>query len=224
MKRHMGILFLTTICISSFLTELSFSEKANEAKKESNWKELIKSKEVKDRETAREILFNERKDTIDFLISVVNSPIKEGEDFNNFYTSRNIAMSLLGTFRAKEAVQALTQWLVPKPGQVMSADETSLYTPAGQALVEIGLPSVRPVIERLKQREDLYGYLFYYECIKVLVSIKGVPETEHLLESAIAKETDADKKENLQIALDFMKEPKRHSWLEDMYKRVNKIE
>ncbi len=224
MGKKTFIFIIIIICISTFLTELSFSEKANEAKKENNWKELIQSEKTKDRETARDILFNERKDTIDFLISVVNSPIIEGEDYYNFYTSRNIAISLLGTFRTKEAVQDLVQWLAPKSGQSLTVDETHLYTPAGRALVEIGLPSVMSIIERLKLGEDFYGYLFFNECTKVLVSIKGVPGTELLLESSIAKETDPEKKKNLQIGLEFMKEPKMHSWLEDMYKRINNLE
>lgn len=224
MQKKIFILIIIIIFISTFLTDLCFPEKTNEAKKESNWQELIKSEKTKDRESARDILFNERKDTVDFLLSIVNSPLKEGEEFYNYYNSRNTAITLLGTFRAKEAVKALTQWLAAKPGQSMTVDEIHLYTPAGAALVEIGLPSIIPVIERMKQGEDLYGYFFYNECIDVLVSIKGVQETEHLLESSIAKEADPEKKNNLQIGLEFMKEPERHAWLEDLHNRINKTE
>jgi hypothetical protein len=224
MQKKTFIFIMIIICISTFLTKLGFSEKSNEAKNENKWKELIKSEEVKDRELARGILFNERKDAIDFLLSIVNSPLKEGEEFYDSYNTRNTAIYFLGTFRAKEAVQALTQWLVAKHGQGMTVDEQGLFVPAGSALVEIGLPSVKPVIDRLKQGEVEYGYLFYNECLKVLVCIKGISETENLIESAIAKETDSEKKKNLQFGLEFLKDPERRTWLEDLYQKINNLE
>jgi hypothetical protein len=225
MKTKITIFIIIAVCVSCFLPAVSLSERSSEVKKERGWKDLIKSDIEKERILSKQQVLNERKDTIDFLLSVVSSPVKEGEEFYTSNTSRNMAISLLGTYRAKEAVKALTQLLIPKEGQSTVVDETPTYSPAGYALVEIGLPSVLPVIDRLKQglkqEEYIYSYIFFNECVKVIVGIMNVPETECLLESEIAKEKDAGKKANLQKALDFMKEPTMHSWLEDMYKRVN---
>jgi hypothetical protein len=221
MKTKITILIIIAIFISSFLPTVSLSERSNEVKKEQDWKDLIKSEIGEELRSASQILLNQRKDTINYLLSVVNSPVKNGESFYNFYTPRNTAISLLGTFRAKEAIKTLTQWLSPKQEQSLIVDSKPFYTPAGAALVEIGLPSVLPIIERIKQGEKVYPNILYDDCLRVLVTIKGVPETESLFESAIAKEKDATKKSNLQLALDIMKEPTMHKWLEDMYKRVS---
>jgi hypothetical protein len=217
MKTKITIFIIIAVCISCFLPTVSLSERTNEVKKERGWKELIKSDNGTERYSAVQMVLNERKDTVDFLLSIVNSPLKEGEEFCISNTPRNIAMSLLGTFRAKEAVQVLIQWLVPKPGQGESVTEQGLFCPAGEALVQIGLPSVLPLVDIIKMGDAVLRE----QCVKILVCIKGVSETEVLFESIISKEKDAGKKTNLQTALDYMKEPKMHKWLEDMYKRVN---
>ncbi len=217
MKTKMTILIIIAICICSFLPAVSFSERSNEIKKEPGWKELIKSDNDTERHSAEQMVLSERKDTINFLLSIVNSPLKEGEEFYISNTSRNIAMSLLGTFRAKEAVQALIPWLVPKPGQGQISSELRMFSPAGEALFQIGLPSVNPLVDFIKSGDAALRE----KCVSMIVYIKGVSETEFLFESAIAKETDATKKSNLQLALDIMKEPNKRSRLEDIYKRVN---
>jgi hypothetical protein len=144
---------------------------------------------------------------------VVNSPVEEGEQFYTSSTSRNIAISLLGKLRAKEAVTDLTRWLTPKTGQGLTFWEEMMFSPAGYALAEIGLPSVPPLFHLLKVEGNV---ALREQCIKIIVSIKGLPETELLLEDIFAKETDNSKRENLKSAQDLLKNPKFRKILENI--------
>jgi len=125
--------------------------------------------------------------------------------------------------RAKEAVEDLTKWLSPKPGQVLIFGdfESYLFSPAGYALVEIGLPSVTHLAELLKSEG---ASPLREQCIKIIVCIKGIPETELFLEDILAKETDNSKKENLKAVQRLLKEPKFRKIVEKVYKKINKLE
>jgi len=186
---------------------------SDEAKIAADWKTLIISDVEKERMSARRFFLDNRKQTIEYLLSVLNSPVKEGEQFYTSTTSRNISISLLGRLRAKEAVADLMKWLIPKPGQGMVVDEEMMFSPAGYALAEIGLPSVPPLFHLLKAEGNV---ALREQCIKIIVRIKGLPETELLLEDILAKETDNSKRENLKSAQDLLKNPKFRKILENI--------
>lgn len=152
---------------------------------------------------------------MDYLISVVNGPIKEGEDFLSNNTPRNTAIYLLGKLRSKEAVQHLIKRLNPMAGQNTKIMNLKIFTPAGFALIEIGLPSVPPLIELLKTEKNI---VFREEYIKIIVAIKGIPETELLFEEMLKKEKDSAKIENIKAAQELLKDPKYKGMFENAAK------
>lgn len=186
---------------------------SDEEEKVRGWKTLITSDIEKERVSSQRTVLYNRQERIKYLLLVVNSPVEEGEQFYSSVTSRNIAIFLLGQLRAKEATADLTKWLTPKPGQGLFVSEELVFSPAGYALVEIGLPSVSPLVELLKsERADA----LCEQCIKIIVSIKGLPETELLFEDILAKETDNSKRENLKSAQNLLKNPKFRKILENI--------
>ncbi|MHC4867924.1 MAG: HEAT repeat domain-containing protein [Planctomycetota bacterium] len=188
----------------------------DEAQKELDWKTLIVSDNPKDRTLADQLVEDTRKGTIEHLLCVVNSPVEPPEPFYNSMTSRSIAISLLGRLRAKEAVPALMRCLFPRPGQGVKVSEPPVFSPAGFALIEIGLPSVAPLIESLKS-DKLPAYR--RARIKIIVRIKGLRETELLLEELIAHETNGAKKDNLKVAQALLEDAKFLKILENLDKQ-----
>jgi len=211
------------ILIASIFSATAVSRVASrDDKNVPDWKTLIRSDIKKDRISARQTVLDNRKETIRYLLSVVKSPIEEGENFFTSTTSRNIAISLLGKLRAKEAVADLSEWLSPKGGQATTTWAPPILTPAGYALFEIGLPSVPPVLNLLKTEKP--NSLYREQYIKIIVCIKGLAETELLFEDALAKEADPTKKENLKLSLDFLKDPRFRKILQRVYNEVNRLE
>lgn len=199
------ILIMITIFMILILSSAFIQKETKNEKEEPDWKKLMVSDDGKERELAKQIILKQYRETVDYLISVVDSPVKEGESFWGSDTSRNIAIYLLGKLRAKEAVPEILNCLFPKPGQLVLFLPRSFLSPAGYALIEIGLPSVPPLVDLLKKEKSVYSR---GECIKVIVGIKGISETELLLENILKKETDQTKKENIKSAQDLMKDPK----------------
>lgn len=176
----------------------------------SEWKALIMSENEKERVLAKQMILDgkealvQNKELIQELISIVRRPVIEGEEFYNLTTSRNIAIFLLGKLRAKEAVPDLIEWLTPREGQNLTIDALMVFAPAGYALVEIGLPSVPPLMEKLKSEgTSILGK----ECVKVITRIKGLEETELLLQRTLGEETDPVKETNLRAALELIESP-----------------
>ena len=210
-------LYGVMILAASLLVSVGCRRKESvERKKERDWRTLITSGVEKERMSARQRVMSNRRETIQYLLSVLNSPVEEGEQFYASTTSRNIAIFLLGRLRAKEAVTDLIPWLTPKPRQGLFVSEERVFSPAGEALVEIGLPSV-PVVVKLLGSEGPIS--FKQECIKVIVGIKGLRETEFLFEDIIAAEADSAKRENLKAADDLLKDPKFRKILENIENR-----
>jgi hypothetical protein len=180
------------------------------------WKRLIVSDVVEQRMAGQRALLDNGKQTVEYLLSVLNSPVETGEQFYESTSSRNIAISLLGSLRAREATGELTKWLTAKPGQGQTVWEEMMFSPAGYALVEIGLPSVPPVIELLASDGDAH---LREQCIKIIVSIKGLRETEVMLEDLLASETSLAKKEKLEAVQAMLQDPKFRKALEKLSRR-----
>jgi hypothetical protein len=180
------------------------------------WKALIVSDAPQERVFGQRALLDSRKQTVEYLLSVVSSPVETGEQFYESTSSRNIAIFLLGTLRAREATGELTKWLAAKPGQGQTVWEEMMFSPAGYALVEIGLPSVPPLIELLGSEADAH---LREQCIKIIVSIKGLRETEVMFEELIASETSSAKKEKLEAVQAMVQEPKFRKTLEKLSRR-----
>ena len=160
------------------------------------WMKLLVSDNKTEREQVMRASFIDRKEKIEYLISVAESPLRKGERFYDMSTARNIAIHLLGEMRAKEAVLALIDNLLLKEGQDGVASER--FVAAEEALVKIGLPSIPALIQVIEKhgiswpvdRKSYYDgkthirlepLKVYSElgdmCLKTMVRIKGWEES-----------------------------------------------
>jgi len=201
-----------------------------ELKDKTDWPSLIVSKDENDRLEAKALLDNERKQTIEHLLAIVRMPFAgPGDQFYVRTTPRNIAIGQLGAMRAAEAIPDLIECLEPKRGLLggltINFDPLS---PAGRALANIGMPSVPPVVDIIRQkgcsstkkREAIVepgGHVRFKDdptyksspvgdrCLGILREILGDDLTEFVLHRAFDKQTDAVKKEKLNSALEQLK-------------------
>jgi hypothetical protein len=206
---------------------------ADETGRAVDWPELIVSADSRDRRRGEDVLLHQREETTAALLQVVQSPMEEREGFYQRNTARNTAIRLLGQLRAPEAVLPLAQWLIPRPGEQSGATESLsdlIMTPAGTALVQIGMPAVLDILasigvssedkgEYIHELRDGIGYtrrvgppMERYsplgdQCLRILVYIKGLEETEVGLRRYIAAETDGARKKNLEDALAALSRP-----------------
>jgi len=205
---------------------------AGEQNLQEHWRGMIVSPEGSDRMQAEKLFLEDRRATVSALLQVLDLPVRPDEPF---YTGspRNSAIKLLGELRAPEAVPALTQWLVPRPGQSGVVDGLMYLSPAGYALVKIGMPAVPAVVDILasvgvtsedkgEYIHELRGGVGYTrhvgprperysplgdDCLRILVQIKGLEETEAGLRRYIAAETGETRKKNLEEALSALSRP-----------------
>lgn len=191
-----------------------------EEKGTQDWKKLIYSEDSNDRQLAKKMVLDQYKDTIEYLITVADSPIKEGEYHDNYGTSRNIAIYLLGKLKAKEAISCLVSWLAPREGQkinLYSSWYDVYHSPAMYAMIDIGLPSV-PVFANFLKEQDNAPIII--DNISIIAAIKGIPETKLLIDEMLKKEEEPKKKENLQKAQDLMNDPKELGWIENIVRSL----
>jgi hypothetical protein len=189
------LLVLVLLCLLS-------SSFCQDTQKSPDWSALILSKDEKERASGRRAVITQYSETVVTLLKIVEGPVKEGEFYYSSATSRNIAIRLLGKLRAKSAVSHLMGWLVPKKGQALDTGEEMKYGHAGYALVEIGLPAVPPLLEKVKgQGVTTLGK----ECMKVITTIKGKDEVSFLIKALLEKEKDKKAKENIQAALKYLR-------------------
>ena len=194
---------------------------------EEDWQRLIESERSADRRRGRRLVLAERKKTIEKLLTMVRAPIKKRERFFDMSTNRNIAIFLLGKFRAEEAVSDLAPWLMPKEGQSAYMDEQRDMAPAGYALVEIGLPSVEPVLAVLRRegctriewdkvgKEKWPGRgaivnMLGDQALLIIGRILGREATQFVLEELLKKDLPEQEKDNLRSALEWLKRPTRY--------------
>lgn len=236
MKSYVFWAMLLVVCLSLFRAAESSAAEADEAR---HWRELLTSKKKGERRRAKDLTLRDREDKIEFLLSIVKRPVEEGERFYGRTTSRNIAIDLLGEMRAEEAVTELARWLTPREGQshvrFVGGSNQSRINPAGDALVKIGLPSVPALLDVIRQegcsspdepKKTREGGHVRYEyppgykssprgdrCLGIIVTIKGVEETELFLKRMMEKEKDKTHRKSLQSALDLLEAPKfRRVW------------
>jgi hypothetical protein len=171
--------------------------------------ELILSNREPDRLEASRMVLARRQHEIEALRAIIRRPIDEREEFYASNTPRNVAIRILGSMRANEAVPDLIALLVPKEGQPLIIGEPVLLAPAGEALVDIGLPAVSPLIETLTADGVKAGghYDLGGQCLKTLVFMLGPENTGYFLKKARDSDTDPAKKRNLDAALTVLEKP-----------------
>jgi len=206
---------------------------ADEPLQQPEWRRLIVSRDGRDTARAAQTLLDEQRATVSSLLQVLELPVEQGEPFFEDGTPRNTAIKLLGNLRDPEAVPALAKWLMPRPGQeVGSVMRETFLPPAGTAIVKIGMPAVPAVLDILasvgvtSELKGTYvqegpGVTRYVGpppehrsplgdfCLRILVDIKGLDETEACLRRYIAAEEGVTRKKNLEGALAFLRRPGR---------------
>ncbi len=178
----------------------------NDANRTQEWEILIKSKDYDLRTAGRQMVLDQYNKTVQTLMDIVNSPVKESDQFYNYNTTRNTAIYLLGKLMAREAVPSLIKWIKPDPNRPEVISEALFFSPAGYALIDIGLSSIPPLAELLKNEIKPDNREVY---LKIIVGIKGIQETQLLIDNMRSKEISQSRLLNLQNAQELLKDPKR---------------
>jgi hypothetical protein len=165
------------------------------------WKEMIVSKDYSEMEKGRNLLVQDREQQIEYLLSVVSEPVTPGESYYYITTPRNTAIYLLGHLRAKEAVPVLIERLTPLEGQSFVIWEMVLLCPAADALGEIGIPAVKPLLDELK-KEELAPYRNMY--LMTIITILGPELTEVLLKKEVKSSRNEGVKYKLKGCLELL--------------------
>ena len=118
---------------------------------------------------------------------------------------------LLGNFRANKAAPALADVIDLHNPDFSDAPRGGLPMygpyPAVSALVRIGLPAIRTMIERLETEQDNTKRHLEVSVIREICGeIYGIELTTSVLEKAAAEQTDPDKKANLNEAVELSKQ------------------
>jgi hypothetical protein len=225
-KRRSGCFRLAAL--AAVLSAIPLAGQAEERGKLPSWCRLITSPDEEDRERGERMALMERAETVEYLLSVVESPVEEGEPFYISGTPRNTAIYLLGKMRAEEAVPVLMDWLLPKPGQNVSFVEDLSFSPAGHALAEIGKPAVRPLADAIakhgvtwpydwfKNRRELGNIAWYDDpqvssplgdrCLSILAYIKDPDGAIVYLQRRARREEDPATRTHLQRAVTTLRE------------------
>jgi hypothetical protein len=228
-KNRVLVLALVFICSCGSFAALLRGEAEKDGRQ---WQRLLAGPTEKDWDRAAEMVTEERRASIAELMRVASSPKTDNEPFYGS-SARNTAIALIGQLRAPEAVPALAQLLSAKAGQSVLRDGLSSLSPAGKALVDIGMPAVPAVLDILAavgvSSEDKGTYVHGErpgvgetwrvgpplekssplgdQCLRIVVRIKGLEETEAGLRRWIAAEPDARRRKNLQDALEALSRP-----------------
>jgi hypothetical protein len=78
-------------------------------------------------------------------------------------------------------------------------------SPISSPLFNIGMPAIKPVLDKMLQTDDLETIRL---CADICKSIEGKEVTQFRLQGLLNKESDPKKKERIQSALDALKHPK----------------
>jgi hypothetical protein len=191
MKQHRVFVFLITI--------VALATPSRPEGEEEPWPVLLGSPDVAGRERGARIVEAEYAETVRALLVIVRKPLEEKEPFYISATSRNTAIRLLARLRAADAVADLVQWITPREGQAMTMTELMRFGPAGNALVQIGLPSVPKLLERLEAEGFTDAGT---ECLKLIVEIKGRDEADVFFRRQLDQDPTDRRRE---IARQFLK-------------------
>jgi len=215
---------------------------ADQPGEQPDWRMLIVSSQGVERAQAEELVLQDRKATLSSLLQVLELPLEADEPFYSPATPRNTAIRVLGEWRAPEAVLAIAQRLMPISGQTTASTVATDLSPAGWALVKIGMPAVPAVMDILASAgvssEDKGEYIHELigggghtrrmgpplegssplgdQCLRILVLIKGLAETEAGLRREIAAETSDSRKKNLEDALAALGRPSLRQGLQNI--------
>jgi hypothetical protein len=175
--------------------------------------ERLRSADAAVRAKAQDEIRSEYNETVQALEALVEETLKdyeeekvgiafrEGKGYDPKYRPAASAMQLLGDMRAVHAVPLLVRHLdffCPIREQMLSTGPSPEEIPALGALIKIGLPSVRPVLER-HSTEGVPVPVVAYWLVKGVLGGEGIAEA--YLTRAVAEEQDPQKRDRLQLLL-----------------------
>ena len=181
--------------------------------------ERLKSADAAARAKAQDEIRSGYNETVQALEALVEETLKdydeekvgiafrEGKGYDPKYRPAASAMQLLGEMRAVHAVPLLVRHLdffCPIREHLLSTGASPEVIPALGALVSIGLPSVRPMLEKYKTEQmPTPTRLLAYWLVERVLAREGIAEA--YLTRAVAEEQDPQKKDRLQFMLDRFK-------------------
>jgi hypothetical protein len=151
-------------------------------------------------------LTEQRQNTVKSLITVFDKSV---DKTNNIFLGEGgpLAVYLLGEMRAEMAVSHIVDRIELRGLDTAERSLQSMY-PCYAALVRIGKPSSLECLKRLASEkfvESGKGILGRSELlIKVMREVEGDDVARFMLQNAIDKEQDKDKKANLTAALELL--------------------
>ena len=183
------LLFLSILLIGSALAEDDFVL--------SNGKLIsqIKTFDEKKKIQLLKQLSREYSKTLETLILELHSGSKQRQ---------YAAAYLLGLYRMEQAVDDLSKFILLKDNNSGQNDVDTLWdkNPAVEALVSIGNPAVPKMLLLIQQSPDAKTREFAAD---VVFYVDGAAIAEFRLQKAMDAQKDADGKERLRIALEFIK-------------------
>ena len=95
-------------------------------------------------------LVNQHRAAVRKLIKVVDEPFVKGELFYASSSRRNVAMRLLGEYRALEAIPSLMRWIFLREGHNPTISGFTYRGGAVHALERIGRAAVPALVQRIR--------------------------------------------------------------------------
>jgi hypothetical protein len=167
---------------------------------ESQWVESLVSADVGIRSQAYRELSKGRERIVSKLIEIAGSDPVGGRQYDS---SRRVAITLLGEYRAEEAVDALVRLLLyeEKPSFAFSRDPVSMRYPAALALAKIGVPATQKTIVRLGETQDATEVEL---CVYILYRIYGKDIATTICRESMEAPHGDHRKANFQKALKLL--------------------
>lgn len=162
-----------------------------------DWVSGLSSETYDDRKAALLQLEKSRAEIISQLTDMVTQPVKDWEPFFDNSTSRNMAIYLLGVYRADSAIPVLVKYLAPSPSHSGGAENPMTPVPAAVALRRIG-PTATPAL--LQALRTTTNTMVAMECTRLLVEIEPPHRGRALIEDAI-ESADVPRKAAIELML-----------------------
>lgn len=155
---------------------------------------------------AAEVLLAERQRLIRALVNIVDDAKLREEKPSAVYQATRV----LGEFRAVAAVPALLELVTYDPDNPPGTprvlglwrDATTQY-PAVAALIRIGVAARRAVLREIPGTDGRSRKMESY--VSVVVGVEGPQVADYLLADLLQKQTDANARQNVQYALDYLR-------------------
>lgn len=201
------IVLAVAFCVALLAANLPAENEQRTATKAPNIEDILLGKDSEARKSLANSLREQRQRAMASLIAVLKQDSGDGKSNLFLGEAGPSAAALLGELHAVEAVTSLTDRIAMRP-LVVDVPAMETVFPCFWALVQIGKPASLESIERLaseKFTESDNGKLGRSELLlKVVCTVEGDDVARFMLQNAIDKEQDKDKKANLTAALELL--------------------